>query len=178
MVSHRRNVTRWAIAQFWSTTLDLDLFWPRCFACQYSPAEAKEPEAGRYRQAWNQAVFLERAHIVADMEGGLSVPANLVLLCKRCHKESPMLTEPQAMLDWITNRQSWFQWIIQQFSGEAERLNVPMSAFDDVDTPRFIRYLRHLKISADSRSVRGELPVAGLVYAAREFDKLRKIFEP
>lgn len=44
---------------------------------------------------------LQRCHIVPDSLGGKDEPANIVLLCKRCHAEGPNLTDPEIMWDWI-----------------------------------------------------------------------------
>ena len=42
---------------------------------------------------------LERCHIVLDSLGGRDEPANLVLLCARCHAENPNVTDPEIMWD-------------------------------------------------------------------------------
>lgn len=44
---------------------------------------------------------LERCHIVPDSLGGRDEPANLVLLCARCHAENPNVTDPEIMWDWL-----------------------------------------------------------------------------
>ena len=44
---------------------------------------------------------LERCHIVSDALGGQDEPANIVLLCKRCHAEGPNVSDPEIMWDWI-----------------------------------------------------------------------------
>ena len=44
---------------------------------------------------------LERCHIVPDSLGGKDEPANLVLLCARCHAENPNVTDPEIMWDWL-----------------------------------------------------------------------------
>lgn len=44
---------------------------------------------------------LQRCHIVPDALGGKDEPANIVLLCKRCHAEGPNVTDPAIMWDWI-----------------------------------------------------------------------------
>lgn len=44
---------------------------------------------------------LERCHIVPDSLGGRDEPANLVLLCARCHTENPNVTDPEIMWDWL-----------------------------------------------------------------------------
>lgn len=44
---------------------------------------------------------LQRCHIVPDSLGGKDEPGNIVLLCERCHKEGPNVSDPQIMWDWI-----------------------------------------------------------------------------
>ena len=44
---------------------------------------------------------LERCHIVPHTLGGTDEPSNIVLLCKRCHREGPNVTDPEIMWDWI-----------------------------------------------------------------------------
>ncbi|MCL2094987.1 HNH endonuclease [Candidatus Saccharibacteria bacterium] len=44
---------------------------------------------------------LQRCHIVPVSLGGKDEPANLVLLCKRCHEEGPNVTDVDIMWDWI-----------------------------------------------------------------------------
>lgn len=44
---------------------------------------------------------LQRCHIVPDSLGGRDEPANIVLLCERCHAEGPNVTDPEVMWDWI-----------------------------------------------------------------------------
>jgi ribosomal protein L37E len=44
---------------------------------------------------------LERCHIVPDSLGGSNDPSNLVLLCRRCHREAPNVSDPRFMWIWI-----------------------------------------------------------------------------
>lgn len=44
---------------------------------------------------------LERCHIVPHSLGGTDGPDNFVLLCKRCHPESPNVTDKEIMWDWM-----------------------------------------------------------------------------
>ena len=44
---------------------------------------------------------LQRCHIIPDSLGGMDAPENIVLLCDRCHKEAPNVTDPEIMWDWI-----------------------------------------------------------------------------
>ena len=67
-----------------------DIDFPECFACS-QPVRSKSNFKDRvknWRDVWNKA-SLERAHIIPHSKGGESIPSNLVLLCKDCHKENP-----------------------------------------------------------------------------------------
>jgi len=44
---------------------------------------------------------LDRCHIIPDALGGKDEPSNLVLLCPRCHKDGPNVSDPEIMWDWI-----------------------------------------------------------------------------
>ncbi len=44
---------------------------------------------------------LELCHIVPDSRGGLREPSNLVLLCNRCHREAPNVSDPRYMWVWL-----------------------------------------------------------------------------
>ena len=44
---------------------------------------------------------LQRCHIVPDALGGKDEPANIVLLCGRCHADGPNVDDPEIMWDWI-----------------------------------------------------------------------------
>jgi ribosomal protein L37E len=44
---------------------------------------------------------LERCHIIPDSLGGSDSPHNLVLLCRRCHRESPDVNDPSFIWRWL-----------------------------------------------------------------------------
>jgi hypothetical protein len=44
---------------------------------------------------------LQRCHIVPASQGGPDEPANLVLLCARCHRENPNISDAPIMWKWI-----------------------------------------------------------------------------
>lgn len=44
---------------------------------------------------------LERCHIVPASLGGAATPDNLVLLCRRCHREAPNHQNPEFMWIWL-----------------------------------------------------------------------------
>jgi len=44
---------------------------------------------------------LQRCHIIPHALGGRDEPANIVLLCSRCHAEGPNVSDPEIMWDWI-----------------------------------------------------------------------------
>jgi len=44
---------------------------------------------------------LYRCHIIPDSLGGLARASNLVLLCRRCHREAPNVADPRFMWIWL-----------------------------------------------------------------------------
>lgn len=44
---------------------------------------------------------LERCHITPHSLDGLDTPSNLVLLCRRCHREAPNVGNPRFMWIWL-----------------------------------------------------------------------------
>ncbi|QXU43813.1 hypothetical protein [Pedobacter sp. D749] len=52
-------------------------------------------------KAWNNHNYLQKCHIVPK---ALMVAANLVLLCRRCHKASPNTRDLVNFRNWIENR--------------------------------------------------------------------------
>ncbi|PHM10742.1 HNH endonuclease [Nostoc sp. 'Peltigera malacea cyanobiont' DB3992] len=77
------------IVSYWETHEDesgLAIDWSdahkRCWRCGYQSR-------------------LQRCHIVPHSRGGSETPSNLVLLCRRCHREAPNVTDPRFMWIWL-----------------------------------------------------------------------------
>jgi hypothetical protein len=73
-----------------------------CFACQ-RPAPTNH-ENSLPRDNWNRALgWLERAHLVTRMYGGLDDPANVVPLCFTCHRIMPDFppAEWEKAIKWV-----------------------------------------------------------------------------
>jgi hypothetical protein len=77
------------IVKYWSTREDesgLGVDWAeaheRCWRCGYKSR-------------------LQRCHIIPDSRGGSAQPENLVLLCRRCHREAPNVPDTRFMWIWI-----------------------------------------------------------------------------
>lgn len=60
-----------------------------CWACGHSAKDYDE---------------LERCHIIPNSLGGEDKPRNLILLCPKCHEESPDTVNAGAFLRWVFNR--------------------------------------------------------------------------
>ena len=91
----------------------VDYWFSRVDECELS-VDASEAHERCWRCGCKRS--LERCHIVPSSLGGSDEPANLVLLCKRCHLENPNVSDPEIMWDWIraykTSLYDTF-WIIQ-----------------------------------------------------------------
>jgi len=63
---------------------------------------------------------LERCHITPDSLCGADEPANLVLLCGRCHREAPNVKNPKFMWIWIRAHGTSFYDTFWTLRGEQE----------------------------------------------------------
>lgn len=88
-VSSSMKVAHRDVVDYWSAREDecgLGVDWAdaekRCWRCGY------EGE-------------LELCHIVPDARGGTREPSNMVLLCNRCHREAPNVSDPRYMWMWL-----------------------------------------------------------------------------
>jgi hypothetical protein len=80
----------WVIARYWHRAplpvADI-LAVPYCFRCG---RRVVQDHPRSLEDRWNAAVgYLERAHLVDRIRGGLDGPQNLMPLCHRCHKIMP-----------------------------------------------------------------------------------------
>jgi hypothetical protein len=83
------NTTLDEIARYWSlhqSETGLSVDW----------AEARE----RYWRCGYKSK-LQRCHIIPHSLGGADEAANLVLLCLRCHREAPNVSDPSYMWLWL-----------------------------------------------------------------------------
>lgn len=91
---------------------------PACMACgiwlekwdmpAFTKKETYPTDTWHIAKIW-EACTLERCHIVARRNGGASTPNNFVMMCRRCHKDSPDHSEPEVLFHWMANRESFFK---------------------------------------------------------------------
>ena len=77
-----------------------------------------------HNQCWrcNYKKGIQRCHIVPHPKSSNDDPSNLILLCTRCHKEAPNVSDPDIMWDWLwaychnrTELNLWVQRIIEEY---------------------------------------------------------------
>ena len=90
-----RMATVSEMVAYWSQDEDecgLSVDWAeaheRCWACARKRGERN----------------LERCHIIPRALGGSNSASNLVLLCSRCHKQAPNVSDPSSMWFWLRSR--------------------------------------------------------------------------
>lgn len=85
---------------------------PECMACGKTSSNIfQNPRydyllqtEDKWHEVWDfgeTKKLLERAHIVGVQFNGRDSPDNIVLLCKKCHAESPDTPNEKDMLSWI-----------------------------------------------------------------------------
>ena len=97
------------IVKYWSQKVlqsDICTDWDRatefCWACGY---KARIPKTSS-SSSEDSGSPLDRCHIIAAAMGGSCEPENFVLLCNPCHGESPSVSDPEVMWNWIKKRAS------------------------------------------------------------------------
>jgi hypothetical protein len=114
--SIRRIVNYWFDSKTPYTFYNLDADHPGCFACGYISEGNREPRS--IEKQWDRS-RLERCHLIGKADGGSDALSNLVLLCKRCHHEAPMIgRSAQPMIDWINRRDGHCFWFMERFTKE------------------------------------------------------------
>jgi hypothetical protein len=83
MTTHRQIVEHWrSMHEDGGLTVDWGDAQERCWRC-------------------GNKANLQRCHIVPASLGGADEPANLVLLCARCHREAPNVSDQEFMWQWL-----------------------------------------------------------------------------
>ena len=114
----RRMPPKAQIVDYWKETArvhfraPIDWGEPECWACAYSVDAypvLEDPEASwsEITKLWNKHPYLDRAHIIPLAKGGCNCAANLVLLCKECHKQNPDTKSVDLFLKWVKRRKHW-----------------------------------------------------------------------
>jgi hypothetical protein len=122
------------IAEYWEALSSLyfrcvfDPGEPICWACGYFSQRYESTGEGFDKNKdvfsyWNAHKYLERCHILPKVLGGCNCEANLVLLCKECHRESPDTANLELFAKWMANRQSWIHRDIAKMNVAAKELD-------------------------------------------------------
>lgn len=145
----------------------IDLGEPSCFACGWMAADPDEDPI--VWAAWDLAK-LERCHLVPHALGGPDEPANLVLLCGRCHSEAPDVRDAGYMLRWIGAHASWGHRLSQEMQAAMDLAGLSedmMETFNERLLPEGAATLRDM-MSTWSIAVAGRLSYATLAACAVE----------
>ena len=78
---------------------------------------------------------LQRAHIIPALLGGEDRPDNLLLLCHRCHRDSPDVSDKRMILKWVFYRRQQPSYELLRFSKALQILekdyDMPLPLFSD-----------------------------------------------
>lgn len=111
---------------------------------------------------------LERAHLIPHAEGGGGSKRNLVLLCKRCHRDAPMIAvSRQPMIDWINNRESDMSFMARRISEEMTATEGFIEKVNLIGVPKDICDRIEQKLKQIGAGIHpGGDPTATIIYAA------------
>lgn len=172
MTSYRP--ARHSIAKYWCEQgkFVMDLGEPSCFACGMWNERWDRPQS--IAERWNEC-GLEKAHIIAASENGSSLPKNFLLLCIRCHEDAPMTTNPEWMIQWAEQRDSWLVTFQREMLEEFARLGGTSQDLEILNgtcqTVLRDTLQRHAVRNHPGRGTRGISPstaAVGLLIVARE----------
>lgn len=149
----------YSIAAFWREKSEFARAMenaPACFACCN----------GTY--SWYR---LERAHIVAKSQGGGFNEGNYMLLCPQCHREQPMFSDREMVIEWARKHPHFSDWIAKLLNREATFYG-PNFLYTEQDIKRAQEFMR-LKTLRFHPNASLEQKASAIAYAIREYVKLR-----
>lgn len=74
---------------------------------------------------------LQKAHIIPNSRGGNEDVSNLILLCGRCHRESPDIADENILIEWMNEQPSEILRLINMIQPEAEKYADDITLIDD-----------------------------------------------
>ncbi|MEB7923148.1 HNH endonuclease [Atlantibacter hermannii] len=113
---------------------------------------------------------LERAHIIPHSLGGSNDVSNYILLCNKCHTESPDIANESALIEWMNEQPTELESMLRLIQYEIDKYNkeTPMMVNEIIIN----EILSELYKKAGSHG--GRFSHATKVYIIRE--ALKKIF--
>jgi len=148
---------------------------PSCWACgkfisDYDQDTDEQHSTREIFNVWDNHKYLERCHIVPVAHGGCNCEANLVLLCRECHRKSPDTLDPLLFIQWIKNRLEYVQ---KEFMLELENMGY-IPGDEDIrflckNHERFVEYVRSSAIP-----VGGHISKSSYICCLIEFLKTKK----
>lgn len=74
---------------------------------------------------------LERAHIIPHSLGGSNDVSNFILLCGKCHRESPDVADEHALIEWVNEQPSEMESLLKLIQQEMSRYNLKIKIATD-----------------------------------------------
>lgn len=113
---------------------------------------------------------LERAHVIPHSLGGSNDVSNYILLCSKCHRESPDIADESALIEWMNEQPTELENTLRIIRHEMDKYNKENQVA--VDEALIKEIFRELNKKAGAHS--GRFSDATKVYILRE--ALKKIF--
>lgn len=121
---------------------------PHCWACDITMVEVREDST--HKRYDDPYIGLDRCHIIPKAIGGADTVDNLVLMCERCHAESPNTKSEKIFWTWFTNRPNG-----RNYQPSAVAYNA-LTEEDQSILSRYFRGLSSKEDIEDFRAMHGE----------------------
>lgn len=167
MPSRAKIAYHWRNSSYQYFDYNMDWGEPSCWACGKFDGsldiDLVDLRGFEIFKVWENHSYLQRCHIVPKAFGGCNCEANLVQLCRRCHKESPDTRDPKHFINWVRNKKKImyqeFQNVLASVDYKPEEDDAFLLISED-----FKKYFKE-----NSVLIGGETPMSSFIACLMEF---------
>ncbi|MFI3409969.1 HNH endonuclease [Citrobacter braakii] len=72
---------------------------------------------------WPRILKIGEAHIIPHSLGGSNDVSNYILLCNKCHRESPDIANESALIEWMNEQPTEMESMLRLIQQEMDKYN-------------------------------------------------------
>lgn len=143
---------------------------PSCWGCgiwdESKDIDLSNLDYPQIFRIWNKHYYLQRCHIIPKSLGGCNCEANIVLLCKQCHKSNPDTKNSELFARWVRTRKSFLNYFYDEVNEAITSLNYVIEE-EDRDIIGSVKFQNFMQLN--TISVGGKLAVSTFFACLIEF---------